>query len=260
MNGYDWNNKEKLTANVHSHFFAGKNPVIHTRMPKNDGGNGLVDSGEVIDQINDLKAENAELRKKLLVLSASPALQSSQNGTTSCRLCSILESKIDRLSSEIEYLRSRSNPTNPSGANDVSDTISRERKRRARMEVIIDRQRSHIRFLYSRLDSMTHRDGFSGNEAELDLPASDQSSAYRFSRESDSPPWEIDMDDLARQLQDLDNNVQRVEASSNRLSTSTRAAFLAANPGRNYRVESAKVNLDRSKRSVLDKVFKTSSE
>lgn len=229
----------------------------------NNGGPYGSNSGEVVDQINDLKIENADLRKRLLALSSSSGpILASQTTTNSCRLCGILESKVDRLSCDIESLRSLRQESESCEVKDLSDTLARERKRRVRMEAIIDRQRNHIRSLYTKLDSVYEQAEDVSDDGVYVKPAGFDSERYlRLPLEPETsaiPPWDIDMDDLARQLEDLDSNVQRVEASTSRLSNTTRAAFHAHGTSFSGPRSPSHRSPDISKRSVLDKMLKGS--
>ena len=219
-------------------------------------------SGEVIDHINDLKAENADLRKKLIA--CTPAIvgaDPSRSSSSRCRLCSILESKVDRLSSEIDSLRNQRHEPHSSQIEELDGMLSKERHRRSRMESIIERQRSHIRFLYSKINS-TSRQGVFSDDERKDLLKNDgifDSECHIEHEDSAIPPWDIDMNDVARQLEDLDNNVQRVEASTNRLSSTTQAAFSSQSTFSDRRGDMSIRNASRSKRSVLDKLLKGSA-
>ena len=193
----------------------------------------------IIDLMNDLKAENAELRRSLIVSNASQthideleAAGLASHGVNndswdnqpnelsiSCRACVLLEAQIDRLSSELERIRSLYSGSSVSYENrcrQLMEALSRENARRTRMESIIQRQQVHIR-------ELTHRIRAVGPiESEGEFYDHFDQSASGPMRE---PAWEFDMDDLNRQLQELDETVHRVDESSTRLTSTTRAAF-----------------------------------
>jgi hypothetical protein len=194
----------------------------------------------IVDLINDLKAENAELRRSLMRVSSVPDDSSGQstrlmdigsnnicnNQTSGCRACAFLESQVERLSSEIEQLRTLcgdSSIANDTRCRHLMDALSKENNRRMRMESIIQRQQVHIRELMAHVR----------NIAPVELAEEDNFYPGEYHSQSsrqNEAVWELDMDDLNRQLEELDETVHRVEESSTRLTSTTRVAFGQGNP------------------------------
>ena len=196
----------------------------------------------MLDYINDLMAENAELRRGLIAtgynvnrlrtftsekmdrgssLDVGFGDESSEEHASEaireCRSCVLLEKQLLRSTNEVD--RCKDQERNVTMAlekriQNLTDSLSRENKRRHRMESIIQRQQMHIRELTIKL-------------RELCVPQTlaDNQKADALFTEHEEEPWELDMDDLNRQLRELDDNVHRVENSTDRLVTSTEAAF-----------------------------------
>jgi hypothetical protein len=206
----------------------------------------------IVDQVNDLKAENAELRRSLIVATTLRSSEASfdqvdvrtigrdgdfgpghriQDSAPSCRACTFLESQVDRLLSELESLRKTHADVMigyETKARQLMDTLSRENHRRTRMESIIQRQQVHLRELTQRIRQLT-LGGIDGTSDDSHFHYQSSGRPYSTAMETREPEvWEFDMDDLNRQLTELDDNLNRVEESSNRLSSSTRMAFSQA--------------------------------
>lgn len=108
---------------------------------------------------------------------------------------------------------------------DYMASLSRWRARELRMKNIIDKQRKLIRKMRSLMLSGSHK-----NEvvyaSESPMSSESSSSFYREHvaenllpvERSFIPPWDIDMDDVRRQLQDIDESICRVEEAKTGLS------------------------------------------
>jgi hypothetical protein len=195
----------------------------------------------IVDLVNDLKAENAELRRELFSRSAfrlpiakassqtlEDPLESDQSdfppankqdqSVSICRACCFLEGQVERISGEMANLRAHHADVVSSYEMKLRqqiDGLARESHRRARMESIIQRQQSHIKELTLKLSEFLSVDSRSAPQNRGDQTGENRASSCRNS----STIWELDMDDLNRQLTELDDNVQRVQHSSDRLSS-----------------------------------------
>ena len=230
----------------------------------------------IVDLVNDLKAENADLRRSLIAATAFRSSNFSadlvvptttdqdgdrsngiriQDSVSTCRACLFLESQADRLMGEIESLRSSHADAlmlYETKARQLMEALSRENQRRTRMESIIQRQQVHLRELTEKLRQITVGDEaeYESSYRDLDIPTSDAG------RRRQPPVWEFDMDDLNRQLDELNENVHRVEEFSNRLTSSTRVAFSQHLPGERSSVTDEAHSPTRSiGRSVLTKLM-----
>jgi chromosome segregation ATPase len=195
------------------------------------GLNDRISSRETMeDLVNDLKAENAQLRRELILRDTPvsntdhPACVMTQN----CSMCTVLESQVKRLSSEIDRMRAQMALAGSNSDDDVRqllDVLAKENRRRSRMESIIYRQQDYIRDLSMRMkDIVVERSIL--DDRFLDK-RSDSSESQEVVQDVRIPerPWELDMDDLFRQLDDLDEKVHDVEEQTNRLTHSAKAAF-----------------------------------
>ena len=183
--------------------------------------------------MNDLKAENAQLRMKLLLPSSTPdrSMRGGEDSTGSCRTCMVLETQVQRLTAEIDEIRYQASTRDKNSQyenRELLEALSKESRRRSRMESIIHRQQDYIRELSHRIKE-TQGDLYHTSE---EYHGSESGANYSPDpmREIRVPdrPWEVDMDDLFRQLDDLDEKVHDVEEQTNRLTNSTRAAFAPA--------------------------------
>jgi hypothetical protein len=99
------------------------------------------------------------------------------------------------------------------------ESLSRWKTREARMKNIIDKQRRMIKKMQSQLGPGTTRNTYDPVSYQSPISSESSSSAhvddlspYSVPLErSFVPPWDIDMDDIRRQLHDIDESICRVE-------------------------------------------------
>lgn len=204
-------------------------------------------SESILDVVNDLKVENATLKRALIAVGIDgqraaeyldDSLPESQDTITyrpqqeikqvsrssECKACLLLENQVERLSDELDRLRgiqSEASLSLETKVRHLMDALSRENQRRMRMESIIQRQQSHIKELTNKLKDLT---GLGDGSEEVSAPWSITRPQVDDFLDNHRP-WELDMDDLNRQLAELDTKVHKVEESSNRLASSTQVAF-----------------------------------
>jgi DNA repair exonuclease SbcCD ATPase subunit len=204
-------------------------------------------SESILDVVNDLKVENATLKRALIAVGMRDdevddvlewSLPESQHTNahriekeiqpvsrlSECKACRLLENQVDRLSDELDRLRgiqSEANVSLETKVRHLVDALSRENQRRLRMESIIQRQQSHIKELTAKLKDLT---GLGDESEQVSFPWSITRPQVDDFLDSHRP-WELDMDDLNRQLEELDTKVHKVEESKNRLASSTQVAF-----------------------------------
>ena len=184
-----------------------------------------MNSDSLIDIINELKLENADLRRRLLT-TPSPPNDSSEALITSCRLCPVLEKQNSRLHEELDEARvdhSRKTTELETTIFELRMALSREFERRTRMEQIIIRQKSYIQ------DCLREGDYSSGYSSDSDVHTSPgfdngreprtQSKSICGPRIGPVPHWDVDMDDLSRQLHELNESLRRVDDHANRLNS-----------------------------------------
>ena len=110
---------------------------------------------------------------------------------------------------------------------DYMESLSRWKTREARMRRVIDRQREVIhkmgRFIRHRsngnMSSSPHQSPMSSFSSASDHVVDNMNRFVPFERQF-YPPWELDMDDIRRQLQDIDETICRVEQAKSDLSNS----------------------------------------
>ena len=177
------------------------------------------------DEINELKLENATLRRELLVQNASRC--SSSVIVPGCSMCVIQRAQVEKLTSDLQELklgRSDVSMKASTDVNSVAKLLEKERFRRMRLETIAKRQQSFINefrdnnlrvaahLASNKIPDNTDRVVMRYSQNDYDSGSSDASS---------HAIWEMDIDDLNRQLDELSQNVQRVEEASNRIHPSS---------------------------------------
>ena len=173
------------------------------------------------EEVNQLKLENALLRRDAVAINSGCIY----GPTSSCQVCPVLQFQIDRLMKERTEARRKQTIESPPSFVDPGAylaVINKERERRYRMESIIERQQKCINELLQTqdrrlilspgFDSPIHHKADSSHA----LPCSDFS-GISLPAQTFAPPWEIDIDDLNRQLCELNENVHRVELASSKL-------------------------------------------
>lgn len=201
------------------------------------------DAETLIERLNDMKAQNADLRRKLLVLPTvrDDAIAGSRHDRQPCRACVLLQAQVERLSRDLECAADSHDRTTRSLNGKLEQALSdsaKERQRTNRMQAIIERQRAYInsvRFqsgpfqnqpgLRSWSDSESSSDDVLNDDGRPPVACEDDTLGLPPIEHGFLPSWRMDMDDISRQLQDLNDNVGRVEASTNRLSMTTKAVF-----------------------------------
>ena len=196
----------------------------------------IIDLDSVVDQLNDMKAENAQLRRQLLA-----RVNHNEGGDVPvsdpghhCRVCAILEAQIDRLSHELATAREEHVQTCLSlnaEIKSLASSVMKERERRTRMEQIMERQMAYIHQIHPG----DHEDHAASESSCCNDPGGYLNRDYGVNHDvchdeppvesSFVPPWDIDMDDLTRQLGELNENVHRVEVSTTRLNSSKKAVI-----------------------------------
>jgi hypothetical protein len=179
----------------------------------------------LIDMINELKLENANLQRRLISQSEShPDLHT--NEPNSCRLCPVLERQIVRLHEELDDLRlqqSRNVLQLDTQLMNLHTSLSQEHQRRERMEQIIIRQKYYIEEAIRAQENSSASSLLSGEAGAFDFET-ENNQGYR---DRDDRPkangivshWALDMDDLSRQLQELNESLRRVEDQTSRLNS-----------------------------------------
>lgn len=126
---------------------------------------------------------------------------------------SFIYDELDRMRSALTALQNDRNQIH----NQYLQSISRWKRREARMKHIIDKQRRALVGMKAVLGR--------GIDCQEGTARSDSSLSYESSSVSPGefdthpaplehsflPPWDVDMDDIRRQLQDIDDSINRVE-------------------------------------------------
>ena len=204
-----------------------------------DHGLSPEEHARTIDQVNELKAENGQLRMRILAGTAGIANFNPSAGSSQCPSCSGLEDKINHLQSSLTSAMEHLARVEQSYSEDMLSADSefeKLRTRQTRMEELIDRQRSVIASLkgYQKnpdpfgqtLPNQASGERHHGRitkDSESSFDDVDRSPSHPPIEKSFIPPWDLDMDDINRQLHDLTSTIVRVEQSTVRLGESAKA-------------------------------------
>lgn len=220
---------------------------------ENVGKRSPVDAEE---EIRKLRAENAHLRSLLNSMMANSVPSSD------VRLAAV--TKLTEYDNALDTWMTGSNREKLSQLeNGISPKLEREIARRLRMEDVIRRQQSIIKSITQNssvrvLDEM--RSNESSNSSD-EIPTSSKPKLPPV-QALFLPPWDIDMDDIRRQLADLSQTVCRVEDSTDKLRDSTQCIKNQSSfEGVKFLPMDRAVPVDQSKNnSMLNRIYNTTSE
>lgn len=174
------------------------------------------------DEVNRLTLENVAMRRDMLIMMQN--VSEDTRTDSDCQTCSVLKFQAKMLISELTELKSTQSVLPNSSSTElraISGMLSKERERRLRLESIVSRQQSYINEISERgMLPMSPMKEVYKPEFEAESNFARHYQADYDLDDSGTQPWDMNIDDLNRQLLELSENVQRVELASNKLNSS----------------------------------------
>jgi hypothetical protein len=167
-------------------------------------------------------SQQSYIRGNVRDVSSEPFETRAQQGTRPGSSSQLNADQLNVLQCDLEKMRSAMNllqSDRDQMYRSYVESLSRWKSREARMKNIIDKQRQMIKNMQTQLGAGTTRNTYDPVSYQSPISSESSSSAHvdDFSpssvplERSFVPPWDIDMDDIRRQLHDIDESICRVE-------------------------------------------------